>query len=83
MAPTIERILEEISGLENPIEELNLLKTALLAIPVSALRDSVSGHRFNVIFTLLNSDRRSVFPVLANKRLRIAESVWLTSKCLC
>lgn len=67
MAPTIERILEEISSLENPIEELHLLKTALLSIPVSALRDSVSGHRFNVIFTLLNSDRRSLFIFCASK----------------
>ncbi|CAG12429.1 unnamed protein product, partial [Tetraodon nigroviridis] len=58
MAATIESLLEEISGVEHPTEELQLLKTALLAIPVSALRDSVSGQRFNVIFALLNSDRR-------------------------
>lgn len=61
MAATIESLLEEISGIEHPTEALQLLKTALLAIPVSALRDSVSGQRFNVIFALLNSDRRSVF----------------------
>lgn len=61
MAASIESLLGEISGVEHPIEELQLLKTALLAKPVSALRDSVSGHRFNVIFALLNSDRRSVF----------------------
>lgn len=60
MAATIESLLEEISGVEHPIEELQLLKTALLAKPVSALRDSVSGQRFNVIFALLNSGRRSV-----------------------
>lgn len=73
MAATIESLLDEISGVESPIEELQLLKTALLAIPVSALRDSVSEQRFNVIFALLNSDRRSVFISLlfftgANKR---------------
>lgn len=61
MAATIESLMEEISGVEHPIEELQLLKTALLAIPISALRDSLSGQRFNVIFALLNSDRRSVF----------------------
>lgn len=73
MAATIESLLEVISGVEHPVEELQLLKTALLAIPVSALQDSVSGQRFNIIFALLNTDRRSVFishfflPVLANK----------------
>ncbi|XP_020490293.1 26S proteasome non-ATPase regulatory subunit 5 [Labrus bergylta] len=58
MAATIESLLEEISDVEDPIEELQSLKTALIAIPISALRDSVSGQRFNVIFSLLNSDNR-------------------------
>lgn len=71
MAATIESLLEGISGVEHPMEELQLLKTALLSMPVNALRDTVSGQRFNVIFALLNSDRRSVFishllTVLAN-----------------
>lgn len=60
MAASIESLLEEISGVEDPIEELRSLKTALLSIPVSALRDSVSGQRFNVIFSLLNSNQRWV-----------------------
>lgn len=80
MAATIEGLLGEISGVEHPIEELQLLKTALLSIPVNALRDVVSGQRFNVIFALLSSDCRSVFisqllTVLANERVNIAESV--------
>uniref|UniRef100_H2VBD9 26S proteasome non-ATPase regulatory subunit 5 n=1 Tax=Takifugu rubripes TaxID=31033 RepID=H2VBD9_TAKRU len=58
MAATIEGLLGEISGVEHPTEELQLLKTALLSIPVNALRDAVSGQRFNVIFALLNSDCR-------------------------
>lgn len=60
MATSIERLLEKISGVQDPIEELQVLKTALLSIPVSALRDSVSGQRFNVIFSLLNSNQRLV-----------------------
>lgn len=60
MAASIESLLEEISGVEDPIEELQMLKTALLSIPVSALRDSVTGQRFNVIFSLLNSNQRLV-----------------------
>lgn len=80
MAATIEGLLGEISGVEHPIEELQLLKTALLSIPVNALRDAVSGQRFNVIFALLSSDCRSVFishllTVLAKERVTIAESV--------
>ncbi|CAJ1070279.1 S proteasome non-ATPase regulatory subunit 5 [Xyrichtys novacula] len=58
MAATIESLLEEISAVEDPIEELQNLKTALISIPISALRDSVSGQRFNVIFSLLNSNDR-------------------------
>ncbi|XP_054612945.1 26S proteasome non-ATPase regulatory subunit 5 [Dunckerocampus dactyliophorus] len=58
MAASIESLLEEISGVEDPIEELQCLKTALLSIPVSALREFISGHRFDVIFSLLNSNER-------------------------
>ncbi|XP_061732662.1 26S proteasome non-ATPase regulatory subunit 5 [Nerophis ophidion] len=58
MSASIETLLEEISGVEDPIEELQCLKTALLSIPVSALRDFISGHRFDVIFSLLNSNDR-------------------------
>lgn len=60
MASSIESLLEEISGVEDPIEELQMLKTALLSIPVSTLRDTVSGQRFHVIFALLNSNQRLV-----------------------
>lgn len=60
MAASIESLLEELSGVDDPVEELQMLKTALLSIPVSALRDSVSGQRFHVIFSLLNSNQRLV-----------------------
>ncbi|XP_053195936.1 26S proteasome non-ATPase regulatory subunit 5 [Scomber japonicus] len=58
MTATIESLLEEISQVEDPVEELQSLKTALLSIPLSAVRDSVSGQRLDVIFTLLNSSER-------------------------
>ncbi|KAM3599662.1 uncharacterized protein V6R79_009264 [Siganus canaliculatus] len=58
MAASIESLLQQLSGVEDPVEELQCLKTALLSIPVSALRDVVTGQRFNVIFTLLNSSHR-------------------------
>lgn len=81
MATSIDRLLDEISGVEDPIEELQVLKTALLSTPVSALRDSVSGQRFKVIFSLLNSNHRWVGFALriscppASGEIKAAESV--------
>lgn len=81
MATSIDRLLEEISGVEDPVEELQVLKTALLSIPVSALRDSASGQRFKVIFSLLNSNHRwvgfawRISPTPASGEIKAAESV--------
>ncbi|KAF3701884.1 26S proteasome non-ATPase regulatory subunit 5 [Channa argus] len=58
MAASIESLLAEISSVEDPIEELQSLKTALLSISLSALRESLTGQRFDVIFSLLNSSQR-------------------------
>uniref|UniRef100_A0A8C8H4T2 26S proteasome non-ATPase regulatory subunit 5 n=1 Tax=Oncorhynchus tshawytscha TaxID=74940 RepID=A0A8C8H4T2_ONCTS len=58
MAASIESLFVEIASLEEPIEELQTLKTAVLSIPVSALRDTVSGLRLEVIFSLLNTNDR-------------------------
>ncbi|XP_061589283.1 26S proteasome non-ATPase regulatory subunit 5 [Cololabis saira] len=58
MAVSVQSLLEDISSIEDPIEELQSLKTALLSIPVGALRDSVSGQRLDVIFALLDSNER-------------------------
>uniref|UniRef100_A0A3P8ZB40 26S proteasome non-ATPase regulatory subunit 5 n=1 Tax=Esox lucius TaxID=8010 RepID=A0A3P8ZB40_ESOLU len=60
MAASIESLLLEISNLEEPIEELQTLKTALFSIPLSALGDSVSGPRLAVIFSLLNGNDREL-----------------------
>ncbi|XP_028318727.1 26S proteasome non-ATPase regulatory subunit 5 [Gouania willdenowi] len=56
MAASIEALLEEISGVEHPLEELQCLKTALLSLPLSGLREAVNGQRLNLVFSLLNSD---------------------------
>ncbi|XP_057674777.1 26S proteasome non-ATPase regulatory subunit 5 [Corythoichthys intestinalis] len=58
MASSIESLLEAISDTEDPIEELQCLKTALSSTPVSSLSDIVSGRRFDVIFSLLYSNER-------------------------
>lgn len=68
MAASIDSLLEEIAGVEDPVEELQSLKTALLAIPVSALKDSVRGQRLDVIFSLLNSSDRWVWLCVSAKR---------------
>lgn len=76
MAASIDSLLEEIAGVEDPVEELQSLKTALLAIPVSVLNDSIRGQRLDVIFSLLNSSDRCVWLCALAKRWRItAESV--------
>uniref|UniRef100_A0A667X3Q2 26S proteasome non-ATPase regulatory subunit 5 n=1 Tax=Myripristis murdjan TaxID=586833 RepID=A0A667X3Q2_9TELE len=58
MAASIESLLEEISSAEDPTEELQNLKTAVLSTPVSALRDSLRGQRLGVVFSLLNTNER-------------------------
>ncbi|XP_072310733.1 26S proteasome non-ATPase regulatory subunit 5 [Eucyclogobius newberryi] len=58
MAASVERLLNEISSVDDPVEELQGLKTALYSIPISTLGDSVSGQRLGVIFALLNSNSR-------------------------
>ena len=60
MAANIESLLGEISSAEDPTEELQVLKTALFSIPVNTLRQYVNRQRFNVIFSLLNSNQRLV-----------------------
>ncbi|CAL1567716.1 unnamed protein product [Knipowitschia caucasica] len=57
-AASIESLLSEVSRVEDPVEPLQRLKTALFSVPLSAVRDSVSGQRLGVIFTLLNSNSR-------------------------
>ncbi|KAF3701885.1 26S proteasome non-ATPase regulatory subunit 5 [Channa argus] len=57
-ASNIERLLAEISSAEDPIEELQSLKAALLSIPLDALTESLTGQRFDAIFFLLNSTQR-------------------------
>ncbi|XP_020777527.2 26S proteasome non-ATPase regulatory subunit 5 [Boleophthalmus pectinirostris] len=58
MAASIETLLSEISTVENPVEGLQTLKTALYSVPVSTLRDSVSGQRLGAIFSFLHSNSR-------------------------
>nr|XP_014346172.1 PREDICTED: 26S proteasome non-ATPase regulatory subunit 5 [Latimeria chalumnae] len=54
MATSIEELLFEISGLE----ELNSLKTAVLAVPLSTLKERTPGLRLGVLFSLLNTNDR-------------------------
>nr|XP_006640599.1 PREDICTED: 26S proteasome non-ATPase regulatory subunit 5 [Lepisosteus oculatus] len=58
MATSIEGLLSELSGLDEPLEELRNLKTAVLAIPLNILGETVNGLRLEVIFSLLNTNDR-------------------------
>ncbi|KAL4617403.1 26S proteasome non-ATPase regulatory subunit 5 [Arapaima gigas] len=58
MAASIESLLSEISHLEAPTEELRSLRTAVLALPLETLKETVLGLRLEVIFSLLNSNDR-------------------------
>ncbi|KAM3873848.1 26S proteasome non-ATPase regulatory subunit 5-like [Diretmus argenteus] len=75
MAVYIERLLDEISSTEDPMEELQSLKTALLSIPVSSLRDLVSGQRFDTIFSLLNTNERDQVELCVDILDRILKAV--------
>ncbi|KAJ7986800.1 hypothetical protein DPEC_G00332140 [Dallia pectoralis] len=58
MATSIESLLFEISNIEEPVEELETLKTVIFSIPLSALGDTVSGLKFEVIYSLLNGNNK-------------------------
>ncbi|XP_043576368.1 26S proteasome non-ATPase regulatory subunit 5 isoform X1 [Chiloscyllium plagiosum] len=59
MAASVSELLREIAELEEPLEELRSLKTAVYSLPLTALRDLAVGLRFGVLFALIdNSDDR-------------------------
>ncbi|XP_075435060.1 26S proteasome non-ATPase regulatory subunit 5 [Ascaphus truei] len=61
MAASIEDLLASLPGLGEPIETLQTLKTAALALPLSTLRERAPGLQLGVIFSLLNfNDREHV-----------------------
>lgn len=84
MAASIDSLLTQIASVQDPIEELQSLKTALLTIPVSALRDSVSGQRLDAIFSLLNSNSREQVQLCVDilERILMAQSpIHLAQNC--
>ncbi|RXN31009.1 26S proteasome non-ATPase regulatory subunit 5 [Labeo rohita] len=64
MAAPIESLLNEICESEDPIEELKRLRTAVLATPVSGLRQAVTGARLEIIFAHLNTNDNRVLQAL-------------------
>ncbi|XP_041095640.1 26S proteasome non-ATPase regulatory subunit 5-like [Polyodon spathula] len=80
MAASIEGLLSEISGLEEPVEELRSLQTAVLAIPLNTLRETVSGLPLQALFSLLNTDDREQIElcvVILGRILQVLEPVHL------
>lgn len=62
-AAVIERLLEELSAAEEPLEPLRNLRTALSASHRTGLRDSLSPAQLGLIFSLLNTTDRWVLTV--------------------
>lgn len=60
MAASIESLFSELSGLEDPIEELKNLRTVVLATPLETLKETVPGLQLEIIFSLLNTNDRCV-----------------------
>ncbi|KAM4696526.1 26S proteasome non-ATPase regulatory subunit 5 [Rhinophrynus dorsalis] len=61
MTASIEELVASLPGLEEPFEELQALKTAALALPLTTLRETVPGLQLGGIFSLLNvNDREQV-----------------------
>ncbi|KAK6481060.1 26S proteasome non-ATPase regulatory subunit 5-like [Huso huso] len=80
MAAYIEGLLVEISGLEEPIEELRSLQTAVLAIPLNTLGETVSGLRLQALFSLLNtndSEQIELCVAILGRILQVLEPVHL------
>ncbi|KAM3911402.1 26S proteasome non-ATPase regulatory subunit 5 [Leptodactylus fuscus] len=61
MAASIEERLSALTGSAEPMEELRTLKTAALALPLSALRERAPHMRLAAIFSLMqDSDKEQV-----------------------
>uniref|UniRef100_A0A8C5MHE8 26S proteasome non-ATPase regulatory subunit 5 n=1 Tax=Leptobrachium leishanense TaxID=445787 RepID=A0A8C5MHE8_9ANUR len=61
MAAPIEQLVASLPGSEEPLEVLQTLKTAALALPLSSLRERAPEIRLGELFSLLNvNDREQV-----------------------
>ncbi|KAM4661999.1 26S proteasome non-ATPase regulatory subunit 5 [Discoglossus pictus] len=61
MAASIEQLVDSLSGMTEPFEELQALKTAALALPLTTLRERVPELRLGAVFSLMNvNDREQI-----------------------
>ncbi|KAJ8286571.1 hypothetical protein GJAV_G00040690 [Gymnothorax javanicus] len=84
MAASIESLLSEISGLEDPIEELQNLKTAVFSIPLNILGETVSGLRLEGLFSLLNTNDREqteLCVAILGRILQALNPLYLAQSC--
>ncbi|KAI5096359.1 26S proteasome non-ATPase regulatory subunit 5, partial [Silurus meridionalis] len=73
MASAIERLLAEIAEVEDPIEGLRSLRTAVLATPAIPLRETVSIAQLGIIFSLLNTNDKEQIDVCVEILGRVLE----------
>ncbi|KAJ1146136.1 hypothetical protein NDU88_012418 [Pleurodeles waltl] len=71
----IERLVAELPLLEEPVESLRMLKTAVLALPMSTLRVRVPGLRLKGLFNLLNGDDREQIALCVSVLERLLEAL--------
>ncbi|XP_023663625.1 26S proteasome non-ATPase regulatory subunit 5 [Paramormyrops kingsleyae] len=84
MAASIESLLSELSGLENPIEELKILRTVVLATPLETLKETVPSLQLEVIFSLLNTNDREqteLCVIILGRILQALDPVHLAQNC--
>ncbi|XP_053333949.1 26S proteasome non-ATPase regulatory subunit 5 [Clarias gariepinus] len=73
MAAAIESLLSEIAEAEDLVEALRNLRTAVLATPVSSLRETITVAQLGIIFSLLNTNDKEQIEVCVEILRRILE----------
>ncbi|XP_069465636.1 26S proteasome non-ATPase regulatory subunit 5 [Ambystoma mexicanum] len=71
----LERLVAELSRLEEPTETLKTLKTAVLALPLATLRERVPQLQLRGLFSLLNGDDREQIAICVSILERLLEAL--------
>ncbi|XP_062867612.1 26S proteasome non-ATPase regulatory subunit 5 [Trichomycterus rosablanca] len=84
MAASIEGLLTELADLEEPVEALRNLRTAVLSTPVSSLRETLTAPQLGIIFFLLNTNNKEQIEVcveILGRVLEVLDPAYLAQNC--
>ncbi|KAK3524579.1 hypothetical protein QTP70_029890 [Hemibagrus guttatus] len=84
MAAAIESLLAEIAEVDDPVEGLKSLRTAVLATPISSLRETFSVAQLGIIFSLLNTNDKEQIEIcveILGRILAIFDPAHLAHNC--